>query len=397
VTLIETMLALSILGVVLMGLGGLMFQAARHTRQSAAVAYRSSAVTTAEAWSRALPWDSAPTAIGCVDSLTAGQLLYTRCVELPVNTPRYQQIRVIISPIGSLVARYGHHRPESRALTVTLQRQLTRRGFTLTELLIGTIVLAILGTVLARLLVNDSRFVSRQDAMMSARQASRAALNTMVDELRMVSDGGLIAVSTDSVRVRMPYVFGMACNSVSGDLISSLTPPDSLMYANASPDGLARRSGTSYVFLSGISLTPSSDMAACSSDSIRVVPGGSLVEIGGISPPQMPSPGTLIYLFQNVTYRFGASTDLPGRIGLWRRAGSSPDEELVTPFDTLAGFQCLVGPNLQALDCPPPGGLSAVRGLELRLVGASEYTPRGDSGPQTFNLATRVTFLNKVN
>jgi prepilin-type N-terminal cleavage/methylation domain-containing protein len=380
VTLIETMLALSILGVVLMGLGGLMFQAARHTRQSAAVAYRSSAVTTAEAWSRALPWDSAPTAIGCVDSLTAGQLRD----HIAYRKPRRQ-------------GGYGHHRPESRALTVTLQRQLTRRGFTLTELLIGTIVLAILGTVLARLLVNDSRFVSRQDAMMSARQASRAALNTMVDELRMVSDGGLIAVSTDSVRVRMPYVFGMACNSVSGDLISSLTPPDSLMYANASPDGLARRSGTSYVFLSGISLTPSSDMAACSSDSIRVVPGGSLVEIGGISPPQMPSPGTLIYLFQNVTYRFGASTDLPGRIGLWRRAGSSPDEELVTPFDTLAGFQCLVGPNLQALDCPPPGGLSAVRGLELRLVGASEYTPRGDSGPQTFNLATRVTFLNKVN
>jgi type II secretory pathway pseudopilin PulG len=117
VTLIETMLALSILGVVLMGLGGLMFQAARHTRQSAAVAYRSSAVTTAEAWSRALPWDSAPTAIGCVDSLTAGQLLYTRCVELPVNTPRYQQIRVIISPIGSLVAR---------ADTVTIDRNRAR-------------------------------------------------------------------------------------------------------------------------------------------------------------------------------------------------------------------------------------------------------------------------------
>ncbi len=104
VSLIEIMLALSILSVVLMGLGGLMFQSARHTRQAAAVAYRSSAVISAEAWSRALPWDSAPTAVGCVDSLSTGQLLYTQCVELPVNAPRYQQIRVIISPIGNLMA-----------------------------------------------------------------------------------------------------------------------------------------------------------------------------------------------------------------------------------------------------------------------------------------------------
>lgn len=258
-------------------------------------------------------------------------------------------------------------------------------------------VLAILGTVLTRLLIDDSRFVSRQDAMMSARQAARAALNTMVDELRMVSDGGLIAASTDSVRVRVPYVFGMACNSVSGDLIVSLTPPDSLMYANASPDGLARRSGTSYVFVSGISVSPSSDMAACSSDSIRVVPGGTLVEIAGVSLPQMPTPGTLVYLYQNVTYRFDTSSDLPGRIGLWRRAGADPAEELVAPFDTLAGFHCLVGPDLQDMNCPPPGGLPAVRGLELRLVGASEHTPRGDTSPQTFDVATRVTFLNKAN
>lgn len=105
VSLIEIMLALSILSVVLIGLGGLMFQSARHTRQSAAVAYRSSAITSAEGWSRAMPWDSAPAAIGCTDSLTTGQLMYTRCVELPVNTPRYQQIRIIITPTGNLFAK----------------------------------------------------------------------------------------------------------------------------------------------------------------------------------------------------------------------------------------------------------------------------------------------------
>ena len=274
---------------------------------------------------------------------------------------------------------------------------MSSRGFTLTELIIATVVLAILGTVLTRLLVDDSRFVSRQDAMMSARQAARAAINTMADELRMVSDGGIIAASNDSVRFRMPYVFGVACHGAGGSVIASLTPPDSLMNANASPSGIARRNGTSYAFTAGVAVAPSSNTAACTADSIRVVPGGSLVAISGIPGFQTPAPGTVIYLYQNVTYRFGPSTMMPGRIGLWRRAGTDPTEELVAPFDSTAGFRCLVGPALQRFNCPPPGGIAAIRGVELRLVGASEHTPRGDPGPQTFSLSTQVTFLNKVN
>lgn len=120
-SLIEIMLALSILAVVLMGLGGLMFQTARHTRTAAALAYRGSAIATAEAWSRALPWDSAPGAVGCTDSLRTGQLLYQRCVELPVNTGRFQRIRVIITPMGNLPARpdtveIDRTRPRTRSL-----------------------------------------------------------------------------------------------------------------------------------------------------------------------------------------------------------------------------------------------------------------------------------------
>lgn len=260
------------------------------------------------------------------------------------------------------------------------------------------IVLAILGTVLTRLLVDDSKFVSRQDAMMSARQAARAAMNTMVHELRMVSDGGLVAASNDSVRFRMPYVFGMACQQAGIDVIASLTPPDSLMYANATPSGMARRNGSSgYIFAAGVGVAPSGNQAACDADSIRVIPGGSLVAISGLAGPQIPAPGTLIYLYQTVSYKFDNSVDLPGRIGLWRREGTAAYEELVAPFDSAAGFQCLTGPGLLVETCPPAGGIPAVRGIELRLVGASEQTPRGEDGPQTFAVATQVTFLNKVN
>lgn len=273
---------------------------------------------------------------------------------------------------------------------------MSQRGFTLVELLIGMVVTAILGIALARILISDSRFVGKQDAMINARHASRAAMNTMVTELRMVGDGGLLAATPDSVRVLVPYAFGLTCTVSGTELIASLMPPDSLMYASAVTDGLAWRDSVgAYNMITGIAVAGSSDLAACQADSIRVVPGGMLVAISGLSgsPPQ---PGRIFYLYQTVTYSFSASTDIPGRIGLWRKAGTAAAEELVAPFDSAAGFGCLVGPSLQVQTCPPGGGLAIVRGLELRMVGASEYPPPGSTTPETFSLVTQVPFLNKV-
>ena len=45
----------------------------------------------------------------------------------------------------------------------------------------------------------------------------------------------------------------------------------------------------------------------------------------------------------------------------------------------------------------PPADLETVTGLELRLVGSSEFTPRGASGPQTFELTTQLRFTNRGN
>ncbi len=50
-----------------------------------------------------------------------------------------------------------------------------RKGFSLIELLIATVVVAVLGSALTQMLIRNSRYVSRLEAMMSARQAARAA------------------------------------------------------------------------------------------------------------------------------------------------------------------------------------------------------------------------------
>lgn len=115
VSLIEIMIALSILTTVLVALGGLMFQVAHHTRQSEAVGYASAAATSAFAWAETLPWDSLSSAVGCVDD-SVGQFTYARCTTVQSVTARLKRLTVVISPTGVLTPQpdtvvVERHRP----------------------------------------------------------------------------------------------------------------------------------------------------------------------------------------------------------------------------------------------------------------------------------------------
>jgi prepilin-type N-terminal cleavage/methylation domain-containing protein len=281
---------------------------------------------------------------------------------------------------------------------------MNRRGFTLTELLIALLVMSVAGVGLIRLLTASTRFVSLHDAMLSARQGARAALNTMVNELQAVGDSGLIAAAADgkSITVRSPYAFGVTCRHASSQsFVGSLMPADSVMYASAVVGGFFwRRLTGSYNHIPGpITVGPSTDRAKCDADSVRIVPRGSLVVVSGYPASAFPESLAVFMLYQVVAYRFGESATLPGRTGLWRKAGGNPDEELVAPFDGGAGFGFLVGgPNAATLSVEnaPPADLNTVRGLELRLFGQSEVPAQGTPTPQVFRLKTRVMFSNKV-
>ena len=268
---------------------------------------------------------------------------------------------------------------------------IRERGFTLTELLITMVVMAILGSALARLLISNSRFVSRQDAMMSARESSRAAMNTMVAELRLVPNGGLRVASRDSVRARIPLAFGLLCGSSGGQTVASLLPYDSVMYASATLDSLAWLDSTlTYRPVGNFTVSSSSAQAVCDVDSIKVVPGGQLI---ALSRPNIGQPGAIFHLYQTVTYRFANSVEMPGRHALWRRTTAAA-EEIVAPFDTSARFLFLLGPGLTP-STTVPAVLDSVRGLELKLVGASDFAPQGQTTYQTFPLSTHVAFLNR--
>jgi prepilin-type N-terminal cleavage/methylation domain-containing protein len=270
---------------------------------------------------------------------------------------------------------------------------MSSRGFTLIELLLAITLTGILATALVRILLSDSRFVSQQESMMTARNAARAAQNVLSVELRMVSDAGLIAAAPESVTVRVPYAFGIACGIDGSDRVAALIPADSLMYATAVPDGLMRReTNGAYVQRNVNSVTTSTNVAACTAQAVSLVPSGNLV---AIDPQSTLQSGQIFFLYQTISFKFSASTDLPGRIGLWRRVNANAYEELVAPFDSTTRVRGLGGANPQPTEVVP-ADLSTVAGLEIHLVTESYDVPQGKSDHSQFELPLQVTFLNRA-
>lgn len=104
VSLIEIMLALTIMAVALLAIGGLMFQVARHAEQSMVASYRSAAVTSAAAWVQALPWDSLDTMAGCTSD-TIGVFEYDQCLTVQTLSPKLKRATVAIQSTGRLTIR----------------------------------------------------------------------------------------------------------------------------------------------------------------------------------------------------------------------------------------------------------------------------------------------------
>ncbi len=282
-----------------------------------------------------------------------------------------------------------------------------RRGFVLAELLVALVIAAVIGVALTQLVLSQSRFAALQGALVQARGGARAALNVMSNDFRMVSDGGLLAATRDSVTVRVPYAFGVACGQPSGTgtTVVSLLPADHASFASATMSGYAWRDTTgSYVFVDSTSASaPTTSLVSCTSQSPPITTLGSTgwlpqtvsVPTDYRRSPQAPLPGTVVYLYQIVRFAFAPSVQLPGRKGLWRTVLSTGQrDELVAPFDTSAKFQFLVGTALQ-LRPTPPAVLDSVKGLRLLLVAASETAPEGRAAPIQFNITSNVVFRNR--
>ena len=276
---------------------------------------------------------------------------------------------------------------------ITMRR---RSGFTLVEILVTVIVLGIVGGGIVRMLTSQARFYEHQGAGRNARSISRAAVNVLLSEMRMVEvPNGVVAATATSVTLRIPYALGVFCGNAGGVGTISLLPTDSAMLAEPGFTGYAWRGRLGpYNYVEGGAALGLPTPGQCVAQGLALVPGS--VRVGVV--PMLPigvDVGTVVMLTRRTTYFFAGSAAIPGRVALWRRIeATGAREELAAPFDVTSRFRFYRLNSNTAQDAVP--ALAEIRGFELVLTGASERTPRSTGGYQRSPLTTSVFFRNRL-
>jgi prepilin-type N-terminal cleavage/methylation domain-containing protein len=281
-----------------------------------------------------------------------------------------------------------------------------RRGFTLIELLVGMVIFAIVGALFTKLLTVQGKFYDKQGMGNAARNVSRASLNRVVSDFRMIeATGGVLAATPTSLTIRVPYAIGVMCANGGGGTVLSLLPVDSTTYANAGFYGYAWRNfqtgAYSYVENpAGLLAGNAAAIAICTLVNITSVPNGKVVVV----TPTLPlnaGLGTPVFLYSRTRYEFKASTAVPGKLGLWRTTisalGGESTEELVAPFDNTAHWKFFSVNGGSVATVNPPANLADMRGLELHLDGISETIAPGSITNEKAPFTTAVFFKNRTN
>ncbi|MEZ4416773.1 MAG: prepilin-type N-terminal cleavage/methylation domain-containing protein [Gemmatimonadota bacterium] len=90
---------------------------------------------------------------------------------------------------------------------------MDRKGFTLIEMLIVSVVGAVVVISMFQMIVGQQRAFTLQAATLDARQTLRAGLELMANELREVSalGGDVLTIDDDSIQVRSMQQMGLVC------------------------------------------------------------------------------------------------------------------------------------------------------------------------------------------
>jgi len=280
-----------------------------------------------------------------------------------------------------------------------------RRGFTLIELIVGIVIFAIVGALFTKLLTVQGKFYDRQGMGNAARNVSRSSLNRVVSDFRMIeATGGVIAASSTSLTIRIPFAIGVMCGNAPGGTVISLLPVDSTTYDEAVFYGYAWRNFTTgaYAYVENPATKAPADVvqsAICTAKQITTVTNGRIVYVSPVLPAG-GGLGTPVFLYSRVKYEFKASTAVPGKLGLWRTQiatnGAEDTEELVAPFANTASWKFFTVNGGSVAQAAAPGDLADMRGLELHLDGISETIAPGMTTNEQAPFITAVFFKNRT-
>ncbi len=276
-----------------------------------------------------------------------------------------------------------------------------RRGFSLVELMVGVLILAIIGMAMTKIMLAQARYFDHQKTANLARNVSRGPLNRVVSDLRMVeSKGGITSASATAITANVPYAMGVVCAKNSGYTHISLLPVDSAMFAGPGISGYAWRKGSGvYTYVTNTTTPATGDATVCSGAGIQTLTA-SKAKIIKITPvlSDTASVATPVFLYRRIKYEFKASTTIPGATGLFRTVldAGGATEELSAPYSGDAKFKFFIGSSTTAVTSPP-ADLSTLRGIELNMSGLSEYKPRGGVDVEKAPFTTAVFFKNRLN
>jgi hypothetical protein len=279
-------------------------------------------------------------------------------------------------------------------------RLRARAGVGLIELLIALIVMGIIGVAMLKVFISQTRFSDQESKLSAARAVTRAPLNLLMSEARMVETGGGVVTASSasgasSITLRVPLAMGLVCGTVGGGTVLSLMPVDSLVLAEAALSGYAYRTAAGYAYTETPVTLAAGGNGTCTAESITTMTGGRVVTI----TPALPlgvTAGTPAFFYQRVKYGFAPSTVLSGRVGFWRTLeATNVAEELAAPFDTSSRIQFYKNVNATSSIAVPP--ISEIKGIELVLTGASANPRFGRTAPETATIRTAVFFINRIN
>lgn len=225
---------------------------------------------------------------------------------------------------------------------------LTRRGFTLVELLIALIILGIVSAALYRVLVNNQRVYQAQTQHIDLQQNIRAAVTILPADLREIdaTDSDIVAMSATSITIRAMRYLGILCSPPAlgaGTAGIQMTLRDSPFWGvrgiNTSTDSL-------FIYYEGNGSSRKDDDWALAAPTLVAhnfpcpdgKPGtsvtvnfrnlgigpGLLVDTAGAIPDGAPVRG-----FETVTYRLYNPSDTTWYIGM--KSGSNTIQPVIGP------------------------------------------------------------------
>lgn len=276
-----------------------------------------------------------------------------------------------------------------------------RPGFTLVEVMIALVITGVIGAAVTSVFLTQAQFYDRQEKVQSARGVSRAAMNILTSELRMVERvNGVVEATPNRVVLRVPYVMGVACGVSGSSLVVRYMPTDTLVLRRDTVFSGHAWLGTDsvYNYIDNASIMPTLDSGAgvCTTASISNIPGGGTLTVAMANANLVPVP-TPVMLYQRVTYEFRNSAAVPGRRALWRKTDrNGRDEELVAPFANTARFRFYVNDAPTPVDSPPvTGSLNQLTGVQIIMDGLSER-PNANGTHMTVPLSTSIFFRNRL-